>query len=237
MWVIQDNFCSVYGSCNGQTYVWVAIKFFWKGTFISKAQRMLDNCYRLKFNLKRVCCCVGERGKVRAELGWDQNLCFMNLLLPGLYCRKFIRRHFPDISVLDNVWAAKRTLQSLLCSVFKASASLDPSLWEEVGTLGFRKTDGWARRQSQPVEHIVCNFYVSQPVEKMSWQYKRKRTTQALTSHNVLCSADALEIRRASLWSFEDLVLIRTKLLKWFSFSPHFTQKVSFSKLCGKSSN
>ena len=103
MWVIsllfKDNFCSVYGSCNGQTYVWVAIKFFWKGTFISKAQRMLDNCYRLKFNLKQVCCCVGERGKVRAELGWDQNLCFMNLLLPGLYCRKFIRRHFPDLSV------------------------------------------------------------------------------------------------------------------------------------------
>ena len=58
---------------------------------------------RLKFNLKQVCCCVGERGKVRAELGWDQNLCFMNLLLPGLYCRKFIRRHFLDISVLDNV--------------------------------------------------------------------------------------------------------------------------------------
>ena len=112
--------------------------------------------------------------------------------------------------------------------------SLNPSLWEEGGTLGFGKTDGWARRQSQPVEHIVCNFYVSQPVEEMSWQYKRKRTTQALTSHNVLCSADALEIRRASLRSsIKDLVLLRTKLLRWFSFSPHFTQKVSFSKFCG----
>ena len=67
----------------------------------------------------------------------------------------------------------------------------------------------------------------------MSWQYKRK-TTQALTSHNVLCSADALEIRRASLRSsIKDLVLLRTKLLRWFSFSPHFTQKVSFSKFCG----
>ena len=27
----------------------------------------------------------------------------------------------------------------------------------------------------------------------------------------------------------EDLVLMRTKLLKWTSFGPHFTQKASFS--------
>ena len=29
--------------------------------------------------------------------------------------------------------------------------------------------------------------------------------------------------------SIEDLVLMKTKLLKWSSFSPHFTQKASFS--------
>ena len=114
--------------------------------------------------------------------------------------------------------------------------SLNPSLWEEVGTLGFGKTDGWARRQSQPVKHIVCNFYVSQPVEEMSWQYKRKRTSQALTSHNVLCSADVLEIRQASTrsswgpncWNDSHLFLI---LQRRFHF-PNFAEKKQLN--CGK---
>ena len=34
---------------------------------------------------------------------------------------------------------------------------------------------------------------------------------------------------RAERSSIEDLVLMRTKLLNWSSFSPHLTQKVSFS--------
>jgi len=36
---------------------------------------------------------------------------------------------------------------------------------------------------------------------------------------------------RAERSSIEDLVLMRTKLLNWSSFSPHFTQKFSFSQL------
>ena len=62
-----------------------------------------------------------------------------------------------------NIGAECRSNEMVITILFvslKGSATL--------GTLGFGKTDGWAKRQSQPVEHIVCNFYVSQPVEKMS---------------------------------------------------------------------
>ena len=38
--------------------------------------------------------------------------------------------------------------------------------------------------------------------------------------------ADSVRAERSSI---EDLVLMRTKLLNWSSFSPHLTQKVSFS--------
>ena len=42
---------------------------------------------------------------------------------------------------------------------------------------------------------------------------------------------DGAQAVRAKRSSIEDLVLMRTKLLKWSSFSPHFTQKASFSPI------
>ena len=68
-----------------------------------------------------------------------------------------------------------------------------------------------------------CESMVSWPYNNYEWPYFWNETSSK-SAVTTICQAVAS--KRSSI---EDLVLMRTKLLKWTSIGPHFTQKASFS--------